>query len=64
MRPSSKCKVLDDHRVTSKIAERLSESYTQVLMLEHKYLFGMVSQDLMLELKAAKRELNQRLREA
>lgn len=56
--------VLDDHRVTRKIAERLSGSYAQVLMLEHKYQFGMVSQDLMLELKAAKRELSQRLREA
>lgn len=56
--------VLDDHRVTRKIAERLSGSYAQVLMLEHKYQFGMVAQDLMLELKAAKRGLNQRLREA
>lgn len=56
--------VLDDHRVTRKIAERLSGTYAQVLMLEHKYLFGMVTQDLLLELKAAKRELNQRLREA
>ena len=55
--------VLDDHRVTRKIAERLSGSYAQVLMLEHKHQFGLVSQDLMLELKAAKRELSQRLRE-
>lgn len=53
--------VLDDHRVTRKIAERLSGSYAQVAMLELKYQFGLVSQDLMLELKAAKRELSQRL---
>ena len=56
--------VVEDQRVARKIAERLSGSYAQVLMLEHKYQFGMVSQDLMLELKAAKRELSQRLREA
>ena len=55
--------VLDDHRVMRKIAERLSGSYAQVAMLELKYQFGLVSQDLMLELKAAKRELSQRLRE-
>ena len=53
--------VLDDHRVMRKIAERLSGSYAQVAMLELKYQFGLVSQDLMLELKAAKRELSQRL---
>ena len=53
--------VLDDHRVTRKIAERLSGSYAQVAMLELKYQFCLVSQDLMLELKAAKRELSQRL---
>ena len=55
--------VLDDHRVMRKIAERLSGSYAQVAMLEHKHQFGMVAQDLMLELKATKRELSQRLRE-
>ena len=55
--------VLDDHRVMRKIAERLSGSYAQVAMLELKYQFGVVSQDLMLELKATKRELSQRLRE-
>lgn len=56
--------VLDDHRVMRKIAERLSGSYAQVAMLELKYQFGVVSQDLMLELIATKRELSQRLREA
>ena len=55
--------VLDDHRVMRKIAERLSGSYAQVAMLELKYQFGVVSQDLMLELIATKRELSQRLRE-
>lgn len=55
--------VMDDHRVTRKIAERLSGSYAQVAMLEMKYQFGVVSQDLMLELKQAKRELSQRLSE-
>ena len=55
--------VLDDHRVTRKIAERLSGSYAQMLMLEHKHQFGMAAQDLMLELIATKRELSQRLRE-
>ena len=56
--------VLDDHRVMRKIAERLSGSYAHVAMLELKYQFGVVSQDLMLELIATKRELSQRLREA
>ena len=56
--------VLDDHRVMRKLAERLSGSYAQVAMLELKYQFGVVSQDLMLELIATKRELSQRLREA
>ena len=53
--------VVEDQRVARKIAERLSGSYAQVAMLELKYQFGLVSQDLMLELKAAKRELSQRL---
>ena len=53
--------VVEDQRVARKIAERLSGSYAQVAMLEMKYQFGLVSQDLMLELKAAKRELSQRL---
>jgi hypothetical protein len=35
--------VLDDHRVTRKIAERLSGSYAQMLMLEHKHQFGMAA---------------------
>lgn len=56
--------VLSDQRVTRKIAERLSGSYANVLMLESKHQFGMVSQDLMLELRTAKRELSQRLSEA
>ena len=56
--------VVEDQRVARKIAERLSGSYAQVAMLELKYQFGLVSQDLMLELKATKRELSQRLREA
>ncbi len=55
--------VVSDARVARKIAERLSGSYTQVAMLELKYQFGLVSQDLMLELKQAKRELSQRLAE-
>ena len=55
--------VVEDQRVARKIAERLSGSYAQVAMLELKYQFGLVSQDLMLELKAAKRELSQRLSE-
>ena len=55
--------VVEDQRVARKIAERLSGSYAQVAMLELKYQFGLVSQDLMLELKAAKRELSQRLAE-
>ncbi|MFZ7338371.1 hypothetical protein ACLS0R_19275, partial [Comamonas jiangduensis] len=42
---------------------RLSGNYAQNLMLEMKYQFGMVSQDLMLELKQAKRELNQQINE-
>ena len=56
--------VVEDQRVARKIAERLSGSYAQVAMLELKYQFGVVSQDLMLELIATKRELSQRLREA
>lgn len=55
--------VINDPRVARKIAERLSGNYAQNLMLEMKYQFGMVSQDLMLELKQAKRELNQKITE-
>ncbi|WP_284335424.1 hypothetical protein [Comamonas sp. NoAH] len=53
--------VINDPRVARKIAERLSGNYAQVAMLEMKYQFGVVSQDLMLELKTAKRELTQRI---
>lgn len=55
--------VINDARVARKIAERLSGNYAQNLMLEMKYQFGMVSQDLMLELKTAKRELGQEIQE-
>lgn len=55
--------VINDARVARKIAERLSGNYAQVLMLEMKYQFGMVSQDLMLEMKQTKRELTQRITE-
>ncbi|WP_286999665.1 MULTISPECIES: hypothetical protein [Comamonas] len=55
--------VINDARVARKIAERLSGSYAQVAMLEMKYQFGVVAQDLMLELKQAKRELAQRVTE-
>lgn len=55
--------VINDPRVARKIAERLSGNYAQNLMLEMKYQFGMVSQDLMLELKQAKREMSQRIAE-
>lgn len=53
--------VINDPRVARKIAERLSGNYAQIAMLEMKYQFGLVSQDMMLELKAAKREMSQRI---
>lgn len=55
--------VINDPRVARKIAERLSGSYAQVAMLEMKHQFGVVAQDLMLEMKQAKRELAQRVTE-
>lgn len=55
--------VINDQRVARKIAERLSGNYAQLLMLEHKHQYGMVAQDLMLELKAAKREMSQKIQE-
>lgn len=55
--------VINDPRVARKIAERLSGNYAQVAMLEMKYQFGVVAQDLMLEMKQAKRELGQRVTE-
>lgn len=55
--------VINDPRVARKIAERLSGNYAQVAMLEMKYQFGAVAQDLMLEMKQTKRELSQRVTE-
>lgn len=55
--------VINDPRVARKIAERLSGNYAQVAMLEMKHQFGVVAQDLMLEMKQAKRELAQRVTE-
>lgn len=44
--------VLDDHRVTRKIAERLEGSYAPGADAGYRHQFGMAAQDLMLELKA------------
>lgn len=55
--------VIDNPRVARKIAQRLAGDHQQVAMLEMKYQFGVVTQDLMLEMKQAKRELSQRVTE-
>ena len=52
---------IDDVRVARKIAERLYGSYAQLATLELQKQFDLVSQSNSLELKAAKRELSQRL---